>query len=206
MTARVTGLALYQSDRDLLHLGLGYRYTGATNDKLTYKAKPEANTAPLYINTGAFPAVQGQTLMWEGIWVHQSFSLLGEYIQSQVQSPSTQDPRFSAWQLGGSWFLTGENRRYNKTTGNLGKLVPRKNFKFRKGTGAGAVELGARYTATKGSDGLVNGGQFNRFTLGLSWYPNIHFRYSFNYGTGNLDRNGLVGKTQFYQFRIQFEL
>lgn len=99
-----------------------------------------------------------------------------------------------------------ENRRYNKTTGNLGKLIPNKNFKFRNGSGPGAIELGARYTQTNGTDAGVAGGKFSRFTTALSWFPNAHFRYEINYGIGRLVKDGLTGKTNFWQFRVQFEL
>ncbi|MEI6263688.1 MAG: porin [Sphingobacteriia bacterium] len=206
IVARVTGLPIYQSDRNLLHIGMGYRYTDATDGKLTYKAKPEANTAPSYISTGSFNAKGANSFTLEGIFVKGPISFLGEYIATSVNSASSGNPNFNTIQLGGSWFITGENRRYNKTTGNLGKLIPKKNFKFRQGSGYGAFELGARYTHTNGTDALINGGQFNRFTTALSWYPNIHFRYEFNFGIGNLESKGITGKTNFYQFRIQFEL
>jgi phosphate-selective porin len=205
-TARVTGLPTYQSDRNLLHIGLAYRYTDPTDGKLSYKAKPEANTAPSFINTGSFNAKGANSFMLEGIFVKGPISFLGEYISTSVNSPSVGNPMLNTIQLGGSWFITGENRRYNKTTGNLGKLIPKKNFKFRQGSGYGAFELGARYTHTNGTDAILSGGTFNRFTTAISWYPNVHFRYEFNYGIGNLDSKGLVGKTNFYQFRIQFEL
>jgi phosphate-selective porin OprO/OprP len=89
--------------------------------------------------------------------------------------------------------------------GNLGKLVPGKNFKFRKGSGAGAFELGARYTYSNLSNANISGGNFGRFTTALSWYPNAHFRFEINYGHGTLNTS-IKGITNFYQLRIQLEL
>jgi phosphate-selective porin len=206
VTARVSALPVYKSDRQLLHLGMGYRYTSATDGKLSYKAKPEANTAPSFINTGSFDASHANTLFLEGIGVKGPVSVVAEYMNAAVASGSKGNPRFNYWQVGGSWFITGENRRYNKTTGNLGKLMPNKNFKFRKGSGAGAFELAARYTHTNATDALVTGGMFNRFTTALSWYPNAHFRYEINYGSGKLDNSKGIGSSDFWQFRVQFEL
>ena len=40
VTARVTGLPHYTSDRDLMHVGLAYRYTDATEGALQYKGRP----------------------------------------------------------------------------------------------------------------------------------------------------------------------
>ena len=206
ITARVTGLPIYKSDREMIHLGVAYRYTTATNGQLTYKAKPEANTAPSFINTGAFDANRSNTIMLESYAAKGPFSLLAEYMHTVVKSDALQNPNLGYWQIGGSWFITGENRRYNKMTGNPGKLIPRKNFKLRKGSGWGAFELASRYTHTSANDALLTGGRFNRFTTALSWYPNAHFRYQINYGIGNLNRNDKTGNVNFWQFRVQFEL
>lgn len=206
ITARVTGLPLYTSDRDLLHLGIGLRHAKAPDGKLSYKAKPEVNTAPSYINTGSFDATNSNILMLEAIKVNGPVSLIAEYMNNFVKSSSLNNPNLSYWQVGGSWFITGENRKYNRNNGNLGKLIPNKNFKFRKGSGPGAFELGARYTRSNFSDEGLSGGQLGRFTMAASWYPNAHFRYSINYGYGKLKKSDLTGTANFWQFRMQFEL
>jgi hypothetical protein len=54
--------------------------------------------------------------------------------------------------------------------------------------------------------GTVDGGKFDRLTGALSWYPTSSRRVEFNYGYGRLDRSGLVGHTNFYQLRLQFQL
>jgi phosphate-selective porin OprO/OprP len=206
ITLRATGLPQYKSDADLLHVGVGYRYSGSSDGSLSYKAKPEVNTAPNYISTGTFDANASNTLMLELIKVHGAFSFIGEYMNSFVSSSTIGTPSFDYWTVGGSWFITGENRKYNKNNGNLGKLIPKKNFRFKKGSGPGAFELGARYTKSDLADGAIQGGKFGRFTGALSWYPNPSLRFSVNYGNGSLDRNDLKGKANFWQFRMQFEL
>jgi phosphate-selective porin OprO/OprP len=206
ITFRTTGLPIYTSDRDLMHISVGYRHTGATDGKLSFKAKPEVNSAPSYINTGSFDAKAADILMFEWIKVNGPVSFIGEYMINSVSSVSTGHPTFNYWQFGGSWFLTGENRRYNKQNGNLGKLIPKKNFKFKDGSGPGAFELGARYTQENLTAGTLEGGKFSRFSLGLSWYPNAHFRYVIDYGRGILEKSNLKGASDFWQFRIQFEL
>jgi phosphate-selective porin len=203
---RATGLPQYESDRDLLHLAFGYRHSVATDGKLSYKAKPEVNTAPSYINTGSFDANKSNIIMLELIKVNGPFSIIGEYVNNFVSSSSVGTPSFNYWQVGGSWFITGENRKYNKNNGNLGKLLPNKNFRFKKGGGPGAFELGARYTHSDLNSAAIMGGMFGRFTGAVSWYPNAHFRLSINYGYGKLDKNDLKGKANFWQFRAQFEL
>ena len=206
VTSRVTALPVYTSARDFMHVGIGYRYTGAPGGKLNYKAKPEVNTAPSFINTGAFDAVAANTLMLEYIAVKGPVAIVTEYMNAFVSSKAAGNPGFNYWQVGGSWFITGENRNYNLQTGNLGKLIPKKNFKFRKGGGPGAFEIGARYTQSDFTNGNIDGGKFGRFTTAFSWFPNAHFRYEINYGIGKLDKAGLVGNANFLQMRAQFEL
>ena len=209
VTSRITYLPKFLSARDFVHVGVGYRYAGAPGGKISYKAKPEVNTAPSFISTGAFDASASSTLMLEGIAVHGPVSFVSEYMQAFVNSSSSSNsgnPSFNYWQVGGSWFITGENRNYNQQTGNLGKLIPKKNFKFRKGGGPGAFEIGARYTRSDFTSGLIDGGKFGRFTTAFSWFPNAHFRYEINYGISKLDKGGITGKANFLQLRAQFEL
>jgi phosphate-selective porin OprO/OprP len=207
ITFRATGLPQYSSDADLMHLGFGYRYSDATKGKLSYKAKPEVNTAPSFINTGSFDASASNLIMLEFIKVKGSLSFVGELMNNYVSSPIADNTTFRYFTAGGSWFITGENRKYNKNNGNLGKLIPKKIFSFKKGSkGSGAFELGARYTSSDLNQGNFEGGLFNRWTGAFSWYPNAHFRVSINYGNGKLKKDGQSGRSDFLQFRTQFEL
>jgi phosphate-selective porin OprO and OprP len=207
ITFRATGLPQYTSDADLMHFGFGYRYSDATKGKLSYKAKPEVNTAPSFINTGSFDASASNLLMFEFIKVNGPFSVIGEFMNNIISTPGQDNPTFRYLTAGGSWFITGENRKYNKNNGNLGKLIPKKIFSFKKDSkGPGAFELGARYTSSDLNQGGFEGGVFNRWTGAFSWYPNAHFRVSVNYGNGKLKTDGQSGRTDFWQFRTQFEL
>ena len=208
LTSRVTYLPIFESARELLHVGAGWRYTDAVGDKLSYKAKPEANTAPSFISTGSFDANAANTLMLEAMGVKGPVSFYTEYMNAFVNSKIHNNPNFNYWQVGASWFITGENRNYNKQTGSLGKLIPKRNFKLLKKNvgGPGAFEVGTRYTKSNFVAGQIDGGKFGRFTTALSWFPNAHFRYEINYGVSKLDKGGIAGNANFLQFRAQFEL
>ena len=54
--------------------------------------------------------------------------------------------------------------------------------------------------------GTVTGGKFWRFTPMANWYVTDNVRLAFVYGYGSLDRFGLVGKTRFFQTRLQLQL
>lgn len=205
IVGRMVYLPIYKSDRNLLHIGFADRYSQATDDELSYKAKPEANTAPSYIKTDVFAASSSNTIMLELIKVSGPLSFVGEYMHNAVNTPGT-NLSFGYFQAAGSWFITGENRNYNRHNGVLGKLIPKKNFTFKNNSGPGAFELGARYTHSDFTDQTIAGGTFGRFTTAASWYPNAHFRFEINYGHGSLVKNDITGKSDFWQFRIQFEL
>jgi phosphate-selective porin OprO and OprP len=205
LLCRVVYLAQYQSDRQLIHLGVAYRYSDATEGELKYKGKPEANTAPYYFNTGSFDAFSSNTILLELVKVNGPISFVGEYVTNFVNTQSS-NLYFSYFQLGCSWFITGENRRYNRQIGVLGKLIPNNNFNFEKNAGLGTFELGARYSYSDFTDQNILGGKFGRFTGALGWYPNAHFRFEINYGYGSLVKNDITGNSGFWQFRIQFEL
>lgn len=203
---RISGLPHYTSDRDLMHLGAAIRYTKSSGGKLGYKAKPEVNTAPSFINTESFDASNANTLMLEWIGVRGPVMIIGEYMNTFVSSSSKDNPSFNYYQIGGSWFITGENRKYNRMNGNPGKLIPKKNFNFTKNSGPGAIEVGLRYTHSDLTDKSISGGKFGRITGALSWFPSVHFRFEVNYGHGKLDRDKLNGSADFWQFRAQYEL
>ncbi|HMS66364.1 MAG TPA: porin [Ignavibacteria bacterium] len=205
-TSRITGLLQYKSDRELIHAGVGYRISGSGDGKFNYKAKPEVNTAPIFIETGTFIANHSNTIMFEGLTVQGPVSFLGEFMNVFVDGYEQGNLSFYYYQIGGCWFITGDNRRYNKRNGTLGKLIPLKNLSFKKGGGPGAIEVGARFTQSNFRDRDLDGGLFRRLTTALSWYPDNHFRFEFNFGYGWLNKDGLDGKTAFYQFRSQYEL
>jgi phosphate-selective porin OprO/OprP len=76
----------------------------------------------------------------------------------------------------------------------------------RGGDGIGAFELVARYSKADFNDRGLTGGEFSRWSLGLTWYPNRSWRAMANYGKSKLDRFSTSGNTDFLQFRMQWQL
>jgi len=54
------------------------------------------------------------------------------------------------------------------------------------------------------NDGAITGGEFDRWSVGANWYPTERWRLEVNYGQGTLDRFGIIGDTEFLQFRLQW--
>ena len=204
-TGRITGTPVYGDDgRKLVHLGIAYRHAQATSGILRFRERPEAHTAPDFIDTGEFPADKSRTVNLEFGAVHGPLSLQAEYLKMWVSSPETGNPRFNGWYLAGSWILTGESRSYSRKGGFFFKVAPN-NPIGRGKSGMGAVELTFRYSDTDFTDSQIQGGEFQRWSVGANWYATDQWRLEVNYGQGRLDRFGLNGDTNFLQFRVQWQ-
>lgn len=71
--------------------------------------------------------------------------------------------------------------------------------------GPGAWELVSRFSYADLDSGPVQGGIFWRYTPLVNWYMSDNVCLEFEYGYGSLNRFNLVGKTQFFQTRIQLQ-
>ena len=72
--------------------------------------------------------------------------------------------------------------------------------------GPGAWELVANFSYIDLDSGPVQGGKFWRLTPMVNWYLSDNVRLEMTYGYGSLNRFDLVGKTQFFQTRIQLQI
>jgi phosphate-selective porin OprO/OprP len=89
-----------------------------------------------------------------------------------------------------SYFLTGENRLYDRRLGRESSLYvrPRTNFWAVRdedghlNAGLGAWEVVARYDYCNLNDGPVQGGVAQGLTFGLNWYLNTNLKIQFDYG------------------------
>jgi phosphate-selective porin OprO/OprP len=54
--------------------------------------------------------------------------------------------------------------------------------------------------------GTLHGGRVWRFTPMVNWHLSNYVRLELACGYGSLDRFGRVGKTQFFQSRLQLQL
>jgi phosphate-selective porin OprO/OprP len=159
-------------DSSLLHVGLGYRYSNA-KEGFRFRTEPEFNQAPLYVDTGfdvptgVLPADNLQTWNAELSWRRGPLWLASEYTRTAVDSPDFNNPNFDGYWIAGSWALTGEMRPYNKKSGTFG-AVPVSRSVYQNGKGA--WEISARWSSIDLSDGLVQGGEMDVASLGVTWW------------------------------------
>jgi phosphate-selective porin OprO/OprP len=119
-------------------------------------------------------------------YVHKAFAGLLEYVHSELpvrKGSVAGDIGHGAWQLAGSWVLTGEAA----TDGSTG-VRPRANFDFGGGH-YGAFQIAARYHALTVDDrafalNLAAAGSSAKaeaWTAGLNWYLTPNFKYVVNF-------------------------
>jgi phosphate-selective porin OprO and OprP len=203
---RISGLPIDAGGgRRLLHLGVSGVYREAQDGNFRLRSVPEVYEAPDFVDTGLLPADHGTSVGAELAAVERPVAVSAEYTWTSVGSPETGDPHFQGFYLMASWCMTGESRPYDRQLGSFGAIRPAQPFSFKHG-GRGAWELAARYSRIDLTSGGVKGGEFDRWSGGLSWSPTSQWRFEFNYGYGRLKRANLDGRTHFYQLRLQFQL
>ena len=196
---RITGLPwTSQDESNLLHLGVGLRYSDA-EEGLRYATEPEFKQSPIFVNTGIFDADSSLTYNLEASWRKGPFWLLGEYVFNDIDAPQLGSPDFKGYHVTGSWALTGEMRGYNRKNGTFMPLPVAKSVN--RG-GWGAWEVAARWSALDLSDGLVDGGEMKVFSLGLNWWLSSIFNVNFNYRWITLDRFGVEGDSSGFMSRV----
>lgn len=181
---RLTWAPLHtDDDSSLLHLGVGYRYSDA-KEGFRFQTEPEFNKSPVFVDTGfgfenpVLPADKVETWNAELSWRRGPLWLASEYTRTDVDSPAFGNPSFDGYWVGLSWVLTGEMRAYNKKSGVFGGIpVARSVYQ----SGKGAWELTTRWSTIDLDDGLINGGQMDIASAGLTWWLNPIFGVSMNY-------------------------
>jgi len=196
---RVTWLPfITEDDSNLVHLGLGVRHSNA-REGMRFATEPEFNKAPNFVDTDEFAANNTMTWNLEATWRKGPYWLAAEYINADADAPNDGDPNFSGYHVTASWILTGEMREYRKNTGILGP-VPISRGAYQGGKGA--WELGARWSSLDLTDGLIDGGELDIFSLGLTWWLSPFFHVNMNYRYIQNNQGGFNGESSGLMTRI----
>jgi len=187
-----------------LHLGLSGSYVYSGTEEIRYKSGPESHLAPEVVDTGGIESKKAFLYGLEGALIYRAYSLQVEYLHSRVDDHLGNRLNFGGFYVYGSWVITGESRPYNRAMGTFGRIHPKENFSWKKGTW-GAWEVGVRFSRIDLDDRPVRGGRMNILTGGLNWSLNPFVRVMFNYLRQNIsnapEHDGL-GHT--FTLRLQF--
>lgn len=192
------------SDKEdkVLDLGVAFRYGVPENHTLRLKSRPEAFTAPYFLDTGSFSANSAWTLGYEAYYRADRWLFGSEYWWMHISSPSTNNPVVNGGDIVATYLFNDASRVYN-TAGGFFRAVSPKRSVFQGGPGA--WELLFRYSYINLDRQKLTGGTFARITPMVNWHMSNNMRLEMAYGYGRLDRFALKGNTQFFQSRIQLQ-
>jgi len=207
---RVTYSPIHTKDLKL-HFGLSgsYRERGLQSSNLRFNSRPEGNVDNVrFTSTSGISRVNDYKLMGlEFAALHGPFSVQAEYLTTFVnRNDGRDDLQFDGWYVYGSWFITGESRKYQPKSGSFGHIKPRRKFDLTGGLGA--FEVAARYSELNLNDKRITGGRESNITLGVNWYLNSFVRLMGNYVFIETDQNALNGieQPEIFEIRAQVEL
>ena len=198
--ARFTGLPYVSANEDkFVHVGFGYRYSHTGSSLLRFSTGPETIFSPAFVDTGEFAATSTSSTNIEFGFKHGPFWLISEFLRTDVNANNFNDPTFDGFHVTGTWAITGEQRGYERHQGLFGKLTPLAGVRT---GGIGAWELVARYSDVDLSDGLIEGGDMSRASVGVNWWPSREFKGTIQYGRVNLDRDDISSSSNMIQLRV----
>jgi phosphate-selective porin OprO/OprP len=211
LTFRMFGVPVYKTKEKyrIVHVGVGYSYQFYNDNPKSYKTRPESHLAPKYISLVFDKLDNTSSFKGELAFVLGPFSFEGEYTYLGLKLPQIstyQNTNYNmyAYFVNLSFFLTGEHKNYNVKKGAFDRLLPKNNFG--KG-GAGAFEIGVRYSSIDLNDKDMLGGKMGNLTAGLNWYLNPSTRFMFNYILSDaqpvIEGKSVKGYANIYQMRFQ---
>ena len=203
-TGRITALPYLSKDEsNLFHLGIAGRYSNAAGG-IRYKTKTEIYSGPISVDTqGIDDASSTFHYGLEMAWRKGPFILISEYIHSNVQSSTFNNPSFNGYYVVASYTLTGEMRSYNKRSGTFRKLNVANGV---NSGGWGELDVYSRFSSIDLNDKNVAGGAMNTFSLGLNWSPISAVQFNVNYRYSTLERLGETGSNHGIVTRLVFIL
>ena len=220
-TSRLTYLLWYEEEgAELLHVGVAGSIRSPDNDQARYRTRMSLRNGPGALNpvvadTAGFACSQQDFLQAEAALNHGPLCVQAEYLAAWNQDVIGNYGAFNGVPLGTElvhggyaevlYFLTGEHREYERKAGAFGRVKPRENFSWNGG--AGAWQVGARYSHLDlNGDGLL-GGRVDDLTIGLNWYLNPNLKFQGNYVLTWRDnvRSDVDGKVHGFGTRLAYD-
>ena len=175
ISGRGTWLPYYDeasNGRYLVHTGIGVLYTEDQDGVIRVRARPEIREGPRLIDSGNLAAGSAVVGNLEGAVVWGPVTIQSEAYLAQVNRFTGPNNILHGAYIHGSWFLTGENRvyeRFGQHGAQFGRPVVYTNvFATPGGLGLGAWELKSRLSYLSLND--VNKGVLTDYTVGCNWY------------------------------------
>ncbi|MFO0978846.1 MAG: porin, partial [Planctomycetaceae bacterium] len=186
VSGRLTWTPLYDepsNGRYVLYTGAGILHTDDQDNRVRFRARPDIHEGPRLIDSGILNADTYTSGNVEMAIVMGPVTLQSEAFLTTVDMNSGERGNVSGAYAHISYFLTGENRAFEKFGANgpsFGRTLPHSNFFVVPGAfSPGAWELKARYSNLNLDE--FNEGQYNDLTTGFNWYWSDRTRIMFDW-------------------------
>ena len=178
VTARATWLPVNVSGKQLVHAAAAFGYKHYPNKTVNrFRVRPGVSEGDRIVDSdGSLKADDflGMNLEAAGIW--GPFSASAEYYYGDFDGTgATGATDMEGFYVQGSYFLTGENRRYKNGAFSSVKVKDPVG-----GGGWGGWEVGLRYSSTDLSAG-IGSDSGDVLTAALNWYVNNNMMFKLNY-------------------------
>jgi len=187
-TGRLTYLPLADSGAGrYVHLGAAFGYKHYANRSITrFRVRPAVSEGDRIIDSdGLIAADNYWSVGLEAAAILGPFSAQAEYYHGDIDTVGADlDSSLEGWYVQGSYFLTGDRRRYRGSAFSSVKV----SRPLGDG-GPGAWELGLRFSGTE-LDSTIGGDQGHVLTAALNWYVNNNIMFRANYVKTFCDSSG----------------
>lgn len=175
VSGRLTYLPFYDEEskgRRLVHTGIGVLHTQDADHQVRLRARPQINEGPRIIDSGVVMGDSYTTGNLESAIVWNQFAIQSEAFLSSISLLGGGEHTAHGAYTHFSWFLTGENRifeRFGQHGAQFGRNKPARNVKWKDGVvQPGAWEFKARWSYLNLDD--FDRGRYNDLTVGFNWY------------------------------------
>lgn len=210
ISQRLTWLPFYDeptSGRYLFHTGAGVLYTHDHDNRVRFRARPQVAEGPRIIDSGLLIADSFTTGNLEAAFVYGRMAIQSEIFLSGIEMLQGDARTANGAYLHASWFITGENRifeRFGQHGAQFSRNVPFSNFFMtRGGISPGALELKARWSHLDLNN--LDQGQYNDLTLGFNWYWSDRTRMMFDWIHPVTSADAVFGETQSDLLAMRFD-
>ena len=212
LSGRGTWLPYYDeasNGRYLIHLGAGVLHTNDQDNRIRFRARPQIHEGPRLIDSGVINGDTYTTGNLEMAVVWGSFSVQSEAFLSSVDRNVGGAATIGGAYIHSSYFLTGENRifeKFGQHGAQFGRTKPSKTFLLAHGDGCsswGAWEAKARWSNLNLHD--LNRGEYNDLTAGMNWYWSDRTRVMFDWIHPVTSSGTLFGKTTSDLLAMRFD-
>ncbi|MDE0959853.1 MAG: porin [Planctomycetota bacterium] len=186
LTGRVTYLPIFEDNGNhLLHLGASFSSRDASEGQVRYHSDSLSHMGADIVDSGDILSASADLLATEIAYLQGPWSVQAEMITSTLED----DSEVTAWYAQGSYFLSGENRPYKKSTASFSRVKPTNNYGK---NGHGAIELAIRMQEIELEE-MNPDENAEALSIGINWYLNANARVMFNIINASPDAASVYG-------------